>query len=188
MAPPDEGAPFNLDNHPVVSVSWYEALAFARWLNDRLHREQRLEPDWCVRLPTEAEWEKAVRSADGRTYPWGEGIDDSRANYAAARIGATSAVGCFPRGASPYGVEECAGNVREWTNSRWQGYPYDPSDGREEIEQEVDRVIRGGTFGWNAEGVRCGFRDGYEPYYWDSYIGFRVVASPFTSGLCPSGR
>ncbi len=182
--------PYSLDNHPVVAVSWYEALAFARWLNDALHAAGDLPYDWCVRLPTEAEWEKAARGMDGRTFPWGSDADPDRANYADTRIGTTSAAGCFPHGASPYGVEECSGTVWEWTSTLHEQYPYDPDDGRENLAAPASdrRVVRGGSYLDDADLVRCAVRYWGIPNGWDGGLGFRVVASPSTSGLCPSGH
>jgi formylglycine-generating enzyme required for sulfatase activity len=186
-------------NHPVVWVSWHDALAYCTWLTETLRRWEGTpaplmmllrEEGWLVTLPSEAEWEKAARGTDGRRYPWGEEPDPERANYDETGIGTTSAVGAFQDGASPYGVEELSGNVWKWTRSLWGKdfsdpeftYPYDPEDGRENLEagNEVLRVLRGGAFFDSPSGVRCAARDGYFPNYRDLTFGFRVVVSSFS--------
>ena len=155
-------------NHPVVLVNWHEALAYCAWLTGELRGHQArhgaLFPafggrEWTVTLPSEAEWEKAARGTDARRYPWGEEWDANRANCKESGIGSTSAVGCFPAGASPYGVEEMSGNVWEWTRSLHQDYPYVAGEGRENLEGKGGRVLRGGSWnGVDPDYFRCADR------------------------------
>ncbi len=165
-----EISPQGAAHHPVVYVSWHDALAYCNWLTARL-REWSGTPeplatllrteDWRVILPSEAEWEKAARGTDGRAYPWGNEPDPNRANYNETGINTTSAVGCFPHGASPYGVEELSGNVWEWTRSLEGDYPYPVRRAgrakREDLQASEDesRVLRGGAFWDVPQGVRC---------------------------------
>jgi formylglycine-generating enzyme required for sulfatase activity len=184
--PYDFGEPFNLSNHPVVGVSWYEALAFTRWLTERL-RTWPGTPDtlarllrdekWSVTLPSEAQWEKAARGEDGRLFPWGNERDPNRANYSDTGVGATSAVGCFPGGISPCGCEEMSGNVWEWCLTKWED-SYKKYKGDNSLEGDVPRVLRGGAFYNFERDVRCVFREGDDPDLRGSLIGFRVVVSP----------
>jgi formylglycine-generating enzyme required for sulfatase activity len=199
-SPYDIGEFFTLPNHPVIGVTWYEALAFIRWAethfkklaetrqaNPGLKEADRRFWGWLaggqlrVTLPSEAEWEKAARGTDGRNYPWGDKYDPDNANTSETGIGTTSAVGCFPGGAGPYGLLDMSGNVWEWTRSTWEPkkypYPYNPADGREDIHKDAQRVVRGGSFLDNAWLARCAFRGWFNPAsgYYD--FGFRVVVS-----------
>ncbi len=185
------GEPFDLPNHPVVGVSWYAAVAYCRWLTEALRECGELSADQEVRLPSEAEWEKAARGGlpSERIYPWGADADPERANYAETGIGSTSAVGAFPGGASPYGVEDMSGNVWEWTRSLWGKdwgepeltYPYTAEDGRENLAGDAWRVLRGGAFfnlQWYA---RCASRLRLDPHYRHPNRGFRILVSPSLS-------
>jgi formylglycine-generating enzyme required for sulfatase activity len=183
----DERSLNDPDNHPVRYVNWHDAVAYCRWLTKKLRdvggvseplRTWLQDEGYQVRLPSEAEWEKAARGTDGRRYPWGADADPNRANYDETRIGTISAVGCFPGGMSPYGVEELSGNVLEWTRSLWEDYPYDPTDGREDPDAKGPRVLRGGAFDLNARIVRCADRGWFSPDYRDWDLGVRVVVSP----------
>ena len=193
----DERSLQGLLNHPVGDVTWYRALEYCAWLTERL-REWPGTPEplatllqkdgWRVLLPSEAEWEKAARGSDARIYPWGKQPDPDRANYNNTGIDSTSVVGCFPTGASPYGVEELSGNVWEWTRSLWGDnllksaypYPYRPNDGREHLEaaDKIARVVRGGAFDFDLRVVRCAFRTKLNPNLSYRLIGFRVVVLP----------
>jgi formylglycine-generating enzyme required for sulfatase activity len=169
--------------HPVVHVSWYEALRYCAWLQQTLLESsdtpdavrRLLREGWRVNLASEPEWEKAARGPDGRTFPWGEGIGASRANFSGAKIGETTSVGSFPHGASPYGVLDMSGNVWEWTRSLFAQYPYDGTDGREDPTGEGERVLRGGFFGSYEKGVRAARRHHRGPDFEELNVGFRVV-------------
>ncbi len=167
-------------DHPVVGVTWYEALAYTRWLTEVARDAGDLPKGEVVTLPSEAEWEKAARGEDAREYPWGDEFEPDRCNVEESRIGSTSPVGSYPTGASPFGVEDMAGNVWEWTRSLYRDYPYRPGDGREGLDAGPDesRVLRGGSFGRNAGLARCAYRGWDLPYLRAGSIGFRVVASP----------
>jgi formylglycine-generating enzyme required for sulfatase activity len=157
--------------HPVTQVSWDDAVAFTKWVSQVTGRG--------VRLPTEAEWEKAARGADGRAYPWGNGApDSSRCNFNLSSKD-TTPVGAYNiRGDSPYGATDMCGNVWEWTSSQHRGYPYFADDDREEGTSGHPRVLRGGSFDNQPRYLRSADRDLTRPDYRAGYIGFRVVASP----------
>ncbi|MDT3778281.1 SUMF1/EgtB/PvdO family nonheme iron enzyme [Nitrospira sp. MA-1] len=200
--PKNYGGFFDLLNHPVVGVTWYEALAYCRWLTQKLRAwDDTPEPvktllstggetgkPWAIVLPNEPEWEKAARGEqDDRMYPWGNKADPNRANYRETYLNATTGVGCFPQGISPYGLEDMSGNVWEWTRSLFMMEPY-PSDQkiwstREDLtaERNQSRVLCGGSWNNNEHIVHCAYRNWYFPCRRYDYLGFRVVASPCSS-------
>jgi formylglycine-generating enzyme required for sulfatase activity len=120
----------NFEMHPVVEVTWAGARDYCAWRGKR--------------LPTEAEWEKAARGGDARRYPWGSTPPDRKRAQYAARYNETAPVDGFPDGASPYGIEDMAGNAWEWVSSAYRPYPYDARDGREEPTAGPVRGTRGG--------------------------------------------
>jgi formylglycine-generating enzyme required for sulfatase activity len=158
---PDGAPPPARHDHPVVNISWHEAQAFCRWAG--------------VRLPNEAEWELAARGPEGRIWPWGdEAPTPVRCNYG-LKVGATTPVGLFPSGASPYGVLDMAGNAAEWTSSVWLPYPYNKDAGREDPEHKGLRTVRGGSYDCPAREVRGAQRSGVNPQYGYDDVGMRVV-------------
>jgi formylglycine-generating enzyme required for sulfatase activity len=158
-------------DHPVVSVSWRDAMAYAAWFT------RLLGQPW--RLPSEAEWEKAARwdpaARATRIYPWGDAFELARANTHESRKRGTTPVGSYPSGASPCGAQNLAGNVWEWTGSLRERYPYVPNDGRESATLRGNRVRRGGSWDTPAEYARTACRISGLPD--DAYHswGFRLV-------------
>lgn len=147
--------------HPITCVSWYDALAFCAWAG--------------VRLPTEAEWEKAARGSDRQIYPWGNQRPEKYRCNVNLLLGDTTEVGTYTDGDSPYGVKDMAGNVWEWTGSLYATYPYRAEDGREDAVAPGDRVMRGGSFAHPARQARCACRLREKPDYCSNVVGFRVV-------------
>ncbi|NJP07891.1 MAG: formylglycine-generating enzyme family protein [Chloroflexaceae bacterium] len=151
-----EDANWNGADYPVVGVSWFEAVAYCRWLSAQTGREYR--------LPSEPEWEKAARGAAGRIWPWGNQWQANRCNSIEAGNDRTTPVGSYPHGASPYGVLDMAGNAWEWCATHWRkDYPYQICDewSIEYLEQRGPddwTVLRGGAYWRSKEGVRGDYR------------------------------
>ena len=191
--PYDLSDPYNLTNHPVIGISWYEALAFCRWLAAQLPSTGGFADRWTVRLPSEAEWEKAavggttipttptvamlpqLTSASAgtmqrnplpkRDYPWGDGADSELANCIESKIETTSAVGAFQAGSSPYEVEELSGSVWEWSND----------------DYDETYILRGNSFNSEKSKVAVSSLVGDHPDYGALHLyGFRCLVVPIS--------
>ncbi len=166
--------PESLGDHPVVYVRWADALAYCTWLSQKLGQ--------VYRLPTEAEWEKAARGAQGYIWPWGNEWSSAKCNSKEAQRRGTTPVSQYsPMGDSALGVADLAGNVWEWCSSIYQSYPYHADDGREDSQAVGERVVRGGSFADDRDAVRGASRHGRLPTSRDQLTGFRVVRESLTS-------
>lgn len=156
-------------DHPATRVSWYDAMAFSRWLSARL--------GFKVRLPDEREWQWAAQSAQpGFVYPWGPEWREGIANTRESGNRGTTTVGMYPAGDSRQGVSDLAGNVWEWCLNQ-----YSKPD-RTEAGGEESRVVRGGSWFDIRANARAAFRNGYHPGSRDDDFGFRMVSSAPIAG------
>jgi formylglycine-generating enzyme required for sulfatase activity len=158
-------------NHPVVGISWYEAVAFATWLT------QHLNDGYTYCLPSELEWEYAARGPERRMYPWGnQAPDPERANFAQTHNG-TTAVGCFPAGATNEELHDLAGNVWEWTRSEYRPYPYNADDGREDGTEPAGKsfTLRGGSWDILPFYLRASYRYYNSPVNHYYFLGVRLA-------------
>ena len=165
---------------PVTMVSWPDALAYCRWLDQAMRAspatppaiKERLSQGWKIDLPNEAQWEKAARGTDGRIFPWGNEPRPDRANFRGIHV---MPVGSFQCSECAFGLADMSGNVWEWTRSPYQAYPYGVEDDEKDLRADALWVMRGGSFGDPEANVRTAVRGGADPGARRPFIGFRVV-------------
>ena len=189
--------PTDKADHPIVGVSYYDAIAFCAWAAK--------VTGLPIRLPTEAEWEKAARGPEPRLYSWGDKWEKGLCNISDEKLNGTTCVGKYsPQGDSPYGVADTGGNVQEWCSSLFGPYPYDPADGREAHVYDLENqellpklvetgctsmpesneaslgksVIRGGSWRESKHQARCAYRSWAAPMHRSDDTGFRCCYEP----------
>jgi formylglycine-generating enzyme required for sulfatase activity len=151
---------WSFQNYPAVNVSWFDAMAYCRWLSARLGHE--------IRLPTECEWQWAAVANTGQDYPWPGDLDLSRANSKEAGIGRTVTVGLYPLGRSPLGFDDMSGNVWQWCLN------HKTNPDKVSTDSEASRALRGGSWSFDARFLRASFRNVSPADGRSVNIGFRV--------------
>ena len=145
---------------PREEVTWYEAIAFTRWLTSKTGEQ--------ITLPTDAQWERSLRGDSGWIFPWGNDWDATKCNFVESNIGSISPVMKYPDGTSPFGALDMCGNVLEWCLT-------DFNTGDRSIIGSNSRVLRGGSFEWSYEQFLSSDRDHYRPENCNHVIGFRCA-------------
>ncbi len=169
-------------NIPITNITWPEALAYARWLEQQMKASANtpedlksfLESGGRIILPSEAEWEKAARGTDGRVFPWGNETRSDLANYGSTAV---LPVGSKPCTECAHGLADMSGNVWEITRSPMQAYPYDSEDDAENLSDDALWVMRGGSYSDTVGNVRAAVRGAVDPGVRNGSIGFRLVIS-----------
>ncbi|MGE3536574.1 MAG: SUMF1/EgtB/PvdO family nonheme iron enzyme [Candidatus Tectimicrobiota bacterium] len=185
---------YNAPNQPVVGVTWYEAMAYAAWLQERLALSRQLCPAaalswhsllhsgaWQVRLPSEVEWEWAAGGPEHQRYPWGSRFSPEQANTLEGRVLGTTPVGAYPAGRAACGALDMSGNVWEWTCSLYRPYPSTASLDLKDLNAEGQRVLRGGAWSSDASFARVSSRTHWHPDFWLATVGLRLVVAPVFS-------
>lgn len=180
--------PWNITNRPVVGITWYEALAFCNWLNEKIKENPnlyQLPHNMLISLPSIEEWEHAARGPQNYTYPWGNVVHEGkiRSNTMQAHLNQTSPVGMFPEGKSRYGAYDFAGNVYEWiiTGIEINIMGKQHLSSKDNINKSIERIVMGGAWNFDLEEAKCAFTEWDFPIIFDQNTGFRIVAKEWVS-------
>ena len=157
----DRTYPQGKPNHPAINITWHDAQTCAAW--------------YGMQLPTEAQWEKAARGTDARIYPWGDKFDKGKCNTIESGIKDTAPIDRYPKGASPYGVIDMAGNVFEWCADWFDADYYKAAPDRNPPGPETGKakVLRGGSWYFYHDLARCAYRHRDLPGFCGSIVGVR---------------
>ena len=170
---PDGEMAADTSDHPVTYVSWNDARAFCSWLTERVDAGEG-----GAHLPTEAQWEFAARGVEGREYPWGDDRPTpEHANYQESGIEDTAQVGEHAGGATPEGVHDLAGNVRQWCLDWYERYQDAPQEDPVGPEEGDDRTLRGGAYVDAPGTLRGSYRFNVNPDSRFGFVGFRIAWS-----------
>ncbi|MDX1993483.1 MAG: SUMF1/EgtB/PvdO family nonheme iron enzyme [bacterium] len=162
------------DDVPRTNVTWYEAVAFTRWLTFKVNGNatpSTADEPYRISLPTEQQWQRAAQGDDNRIYPWGDQFIANRANTSESGLRRPTPVTRHTTGASPYGVFDMAGNVWEWCLNDWSTNSTDLSGSR-------TRILRGSSWSNDAEAAKVTFRDYGGPEERFNLRGFRILTYP----------
>ena len=168
--------PEGKEDNPVMGVTWYQALAYCRWLSEKTGRNYQ--------LPNEAQWEKACQGGMNCLFPWGNEFDATRCNQGNSEL---APIGSTQAAQNEYGLFDFVGNIRQWTCSLWgpnylvpeakYAYPWKNDPRRHDVtaNSQIRRVVRGSSFHEEKGNLRCTVRNGELPDEWVAGIGFRVA-------------
>jgi hypothetical protein len=160
-------------NSPRESVSWYEAVAFCRWLTANYHELGLLKNNQEIRLPTEWEWQQAATNGNPEHInPWGAKWDSARCNSSESGLNRTTAVGLYPQGTWQNGPQDITGNICEWCLNKWENPDVQSAT---KIDKSGLRVIRGGSWKVTRWYLRTSFRDGHVADFRSDSVGFRIA-------------
>ncbi len=171
-------------DYPVSNVSWADALAYCRWLEKTLPNNveypadirEMLNADWHFSLPNEAQWEKAARGLTGNIYPWGNELDQLKANFNGS---GKEVVGSRHCSECSFGLSDMSGNVWEFTRSPFLDYPFSADIDKTDLNNPALWVMRGGSYSDRQNNIRAAVRGGVAPGERRPNIGFRIVLNDF---------